>query len=1173
MRLTAIKLAGFKSFVDVTTLPLPTNLSAVVGPNGSGKSNLIDAVRWVLGESSAKSLRGVESEDVIFNGARGRKPAGRASVELLFDNADGTLQGAYGSYAEISVRREVVRGDSSQYFINNQKCLKRDVVDLFLGTGLGGRNNYAILEQGSISRLVDAKPEELRLWLEEAAGISRYKDRRRETESRIRQTRENLERLRDLEGEIAQRLTVLTRQAADAEKYRDLKQQERLLKAEVLLLRQRGLEAQSAAQQAAIQQLDTRLEAARAALASADAQRAQADAAQRAAAEALNGCQGEVYQSEAALARDEQALAHARELQTLHGRELLQIEGQLAEADARQTRETQRRDEVLQALQDAQRQSEAAVQGEQVQIEAARHAEQTLAEVQAQWESFNQRAQAPLLEAEGGRARLQGLERAAQQVEERQRRLEQERGSLDATPLQTSLFDADADLQTLEREITNAQTALQSIDEELQGLREQRATRDAALHEARRALQDARGREASLETLQQAALRQDDAALGQWLDQRGWSAQPQLATAIRVTAGWEAAVEHVLAGVLQAPLLPEWEPVQLPDRGPDSGAVLAAGHDRDATPDSGTLADCVEGPAVVREWLGAVHRVADVQDAAARLAGLPAGASLITPDGVWRGRGWVRYPRGNADHSGVIARGQLLRELRSQAETLQDQVTALEQTLEQLRNRSQALEAERRSAASRFDQARSQHGRRLADRQAQAVRLEQIQGRIQSLGEELDALAAQRQQQASELSAVRERLAELERAADALRAERSDLQQTLAQSRERAQQARGQLQAAAQARSSAQVRLAAQGSALSAVDQTLQDLAEQIERLQQRRSQGVAGSAELEQPILEHSARVEQARARLATVREQLRAAREQLSASEAAAEQAQRALRSAETERDAALERLQQARLEFESQRARREALDAQLAETGEDVVALAAALDAGATMDAWEQKLAQTLRRIERLGAINLAAIPELEEARARAEYLAAQHRDLDEALATLEDAMRKLDRETQERFRNTFERVDAMFRERCPRLFGGGEAYLEMVGDDWLSAGVRVMARPPGKRNATIQLLSGGEKALVALALLFALFELNPAPFCLLDEVEAPLDDANVGRFCELVREMSQRVQFIIITHNKITMELAEHLHGVTMQEPGVSRLVSVDVQQATSLVEPPVEPAEV
>ncbi|MBF6592609.1 MAG: chromosome segregation protein SMC, partial [Ktedonobacterales bacterium] len=381
----------------------------------------------VLGESSAKSLRGTESEDVIFNGAKGRKPGGRASVELLFDNADNTLQGAYGSYAEIAVRREVVRGDGSQYFINGQKCLKRDVVDLFLGTGLGGRNQYAILEQGTISRLVDAKPEELRLWLEEAAGISRYKDRRRETETRIRQTRENLERLADLEGEIQQRLKVLTRQAADAEKYREQKQRERVLKAEVLLLRQRALEAQAAQQQAGIHQFEERLETARAALSAADNQRTQAETAQRAAAGALNAQQGEVYQSEAALARDEQALAHARELQTLHGREQQQIEAQLLEAGERQKRETRRRDEVLHALQEAQSQAESTAAAEQTLSDEASQAEEAFTTEQAQWESFNQRAQAPMLEAEGERARLQGLERASLQVEERQRRLEQER--------------------------------------------------------------------------------------------------------------------------------------------------------------------------------------------------------------------------------------------------------------------------------------------------------------------------------------------------------------------------------------------------------------------------------------------------------------------------------------------------------------------------------------------------------------------------------------------------------------------------------------------------------------------------------------------------------------------------------------------------------------------------
>lgn len=1169
MRLSGIKLAGFKSFVDPTQLPLPANLTGVVGPNGCGKSNIIDAVRWVLGEASQKQLRTQDSEDVIFNGSKSRKPVGRAMVELTFDNSDGQITGPYAAYSEIAVRRELLRDGNSQYYLNGRKCLKRDVTDLFLGTGLGGKNQYAIIEQGMVSRMVEAKPEELRTWLEEAAGISKYKERRKETESRIRQTRENLSRLSDLRGELQSRLEVLRKQAANAEKYKEFKQQERVLKAEILVLRERLLVEQSRGHEQGIADLAAALEARREALAEAEEKRSQSEVLQRELQARLSDEQTLVYEAEARLARQEQGLQHARELKNLKLREIEQITRQLSDVERRRQSEQARLESLTREIQSLEAQAEQAERNVAETQEHLVRIEEEAQEQQLRWDEFQTRSEEPLFQTEGERVRLQGLERAQFQIDERVKRLVNEQGALNAGPIQISLEEADLDLEQLSAEQAEMQDRLQILDRDLQTQREQRSALESSLHETRQQLQSARGRLSSLETLQQAALRQDDADLANWLNARGHQQVQRLAQALNVEPGWEAAVEQVLEGWLQAPLLGfAPETFEAASALPKTGAALI--FERAATGDrSGEqLAAKLQGPAALTDLLHGIYAIEDEELNSTRLAALIAGESVVTRSGVWAGQGWVRYPRRDSDRSGVLAREQLLKQLRSQVDEHQERVSEGEQALSELRERQQKQESERRELAPRFEGVRSRHAQRLAFRQAQAVRLEQTLGRIEALGKEIDTLRAQREQGAQELEASRAKLSELEAIAQRLRDERIQLQQNLARTRDSANRARAAVTQAQQSRNQVQVALAGKRSAIGALNQTLHDLAESHEIVAHEREGRLREAEELETPLEEQSGELEAARAAVQQARESQRAVREKLAVADAAMQAVHQALRMAEQNKDASQEALQQARLEFENLRARREGLDQQIneacEESGFEREAIVAGVAEDARLDAWEEKLASTLRRIDRLGAINLAAIQELEEADAREKYLSDQNADLSGALDTLEEAIRKIDLETKERFKQTFDQVNGIFMDRFPKLFGGGEAYLELTGDDLLDTGVRVMARPPGKRNSSIQMLSGGEKAMTAVALLLALFQLNPAPFCLMDEVDAPLDDANVVRFCGIVREMAQNVQFIIITHNKITMELAAHLHGVTMQEPGVSRLVSVDVQQAVDLV---------
>ena len=1164
MRLSSIKLAGFKSFVDPSALPLPSNLTAIVGPNGCGKSNIIDAVRWVLGESSMKQLRSDTMEDVIFNGSKTRKPAGRAMIELCFDNSDGTISGPYAAYSEVTVRRELTRDGNSQYYLNSARCLKRDVLDLFLGTGLAARSGYAIIEQGMVSSMISSKPEELRQWIEEAAGISKYKERRRETESRIKQTRENLARLSDLRGELTGRLDVLRRQAANAEKYKEYKEQERKLKAEHLALKLRALDHQAANQEAILGGLTQGLEAARGALAAVHAEQAAAEAANREANHALADRQNALYEAEAALARQEQSLEHARELKALKARDLEQVARQAEDLGRREAADQQRIAELTATLAELEARLRSA-EAEEAQLrERADQAEQAALAEQARWDEFSVRAEAPLYQAEGERVRVQTLDRSVAQTRERLERLRGERGALDATPIQTSLFDADSELETLSRELSGAEQKLQALDRQIQELRDARSAEEGALHEARQALQGTRGRLASLETLQQAALRQDDAELQSWLGRQGLAEAPRLASVLKVERGWEGAVEHVLEGLLQAPLLPGLaaRAGEMPEP-PKSGVTVMDDAPGDGAQGADRLASKVRGPAVVAELLSNIFVAPTHAEALYRAQHLKAGESVIEPGGVWRGRGWSRYPRLDEGHSGVLARSMLLEELRREVGAQDEAVRRHEETLTQLHARLQSQEGERKALAGQFDSGRSRHAQRLAFRQAQAVRLEQTESRTRQLQQELDALAAAHQQQEQELTGARARLAELEAVAQQLREERARLQQALAQQRDEAQAARTALAQAVAVRNDAQVQLAGQQSALDALHRAQADLAQRRQELAAQQGRYRDEAQALDAPIEAQAGTLEAARARVEAARTALREARERVEAAEARlAEDLQKA-RAAESGQDEARERLQQAQLEFQGLTVRRQTLVDQVAETGFAQDALLEGLAAEATPEAWEEKLGAMTRRIDRLGAINLAAIQELEEGEQREKYLTEQDADLTGALSTLESAIRKIDAETKERFKQTFDRVDAIFRERFPKLFGGGEAYLELTGEDLLETGVRVMARPPGKRNSSIQLLSGGEKAMTAVALLLALFELNPAPFCMLDEVDAPLDDANVGRFVEVIREMSANVQFIIITHNKITMELAQQLHGVTMQEPGVSRLVSVDIDEAMDL----------
>ncbi|MDX5409948.1 MAG: chromosome segregation protein SMC [Thauera sp.] len=1165
MRLDKIKLVGFKSFVDPTTIHLPSNLVGIVGPNGCGKSNTIDAVRWVMCESSAKHLRGDSMADVIFNGSSARKPVGHASVELVFDNSEGKIGGQYAQYNEISVKRQVSRDGTLSYFLNGVRCRRRDITDIFLGTGLGPRS-YSIIEQGMISRLIEARPEDLRVYLEEAAGISKYKERRRETENRIKHTHENLSRLNDLREEIEKQIEKLQRQARTAERYKELKQQERRVRAELLTLKHQKLQHESAESQRQIQELETALEAVIAEQRALEAGIEKAREAQIEANDAFNEVQGRFYGLGAEIARVEQAIQHGKDTRTRQQQELAQADKAWNEVEAHIEVDTRRLAELQHELsaappEHAELQARAEATGERL-----REAEAAMQTWQAEWDDFNRRAAEPQRTAEVERTRIDQLERQLLQLAQRLERIGSERQYLAGGNLGEDIVRLDAEVGEREQAAAQLQSELDQLRNSINELREQSQAKMRQLDGARRAQQDTRGRLVSLEALQQAALGQTGGAVTDWLRGQGLDHAPRLAQQLQVEPGWERAVETVLGDYLEAVC------VDGVDRVADALASLAQGNltvfDTAQSPQASSgalspLADKVQAPWSLAGVLGGVYRADSLDQALARRADLAAHESIVTRDGVWIGAGWLRVRHAADDKAGIIEREREIKQLNKQLQEQDEELAALEAALEQAREDLQASEQRRDDLQVAVNQAHRAHSETRAQLSTRRAQHEQLQTRLSAIAQEAEELAAQRERVNDEHGMARHTLSEALTLMEQLAGERDRRSAEREARRADLDQARAQAQADRDRAHDLAIRIESMRTAQTTTGQSLERMRGQQVHLRERREQLTAALADGEAPLAGLQEELAQFLARRSEVETELADARRTV-------EDIDHRLRGDEQQRAARersaqeiRERLSQLRIAMQETKVRTQTLLEQLAETGFALEALIQEMPEHATIDAWATELEQLEGKIQRLGPINLAAIEEFEEQSQRKTYLDAQHADLTEALETLDNAIRKIDRETRTRFKETFDKVNAGLQRMFPRLFGGGHAYLELTGEDLLDTGVSVMARPPGKRNSTIHLLSGGEKALTAVAMVFAIFELNPSPFCMLDEVDAPLDDANVGRFCDMVREMSSQVQFIFITHNKITMELSNQLMGVTMHEPGVSRLVAVDVDEAAKM----------
>ena len=1167
MRIKKIKLAGFKSFVDPLSIPMEASLIGIVGPNGCGKSNVIDAVRWVMGESSAKQLRGDSMADVIFNGSNNRKPVGKASVEIIFDNGDGGAPGQYAGYSEISIKREAGRDGQSDYFLNRTKCRRKDIIDLFLGTG-AGPHAYSIIEQGMVTRIIESKPEELRGMFEEAAGVSRYKERRRETENRIKHTRENLSRVEDICKELETQLNRLQRQSRAAQRYKEMKHEERTLRAQLLSLRWKALDGQLHEHDSVISAKEIELEGVVAELRAIEAEIERLRVAQTEAHDRFNVVQGEFYAAGAEVTNIEQAIQHARDTHEQHSRELEQLNRSWEEAGQHLTSDRQKLTELRARLEQSEplRLEREAERVRTADVLAA--ADTAMQAWQSAWETFGHDSAEPARVRDVESARIKTLEGQIEHLREREARLQGELKALDEAlrglsvdALRADVAARDASYGAGERELEEAEVRIREARTEVEMI-------TARIEELRGRQQTSEARLASLKELQAAAFGQHDAALNDWLAQRQLASAPRLAGLLQAESGWEKAVERVLDTDLAAVCVDRLDALSGDiERLDKADLTLVESGPGDAGGNGGrwpTLLSKVRSSADLAPLLSGIYVAETLAEAMRLRAELAPHESFVTRAGAWIGRNWLAVTDRDSERAGVLGRERDMEQLNREVTELAAQLRDAHQELTGAHQRIAAQEGERderRRLLAELNRERAAVHARLGADEArlaqQQARRRQVEHELAEIGVQIARADGDRQNAAALLAAAEGQVGALSERRTQLIGQRDALRAAL-------DAARAGAQAANDAWHQVRVENETVRTSLDSTEQGIARLDGQLRHLTERKTELERLLGEGRQPENELKARLDAALAQRLEIEARMNGARQSVTELDTAMREQDQARHATEQRIEKAREAIAQERILRQELAVRRDTLAEQVREGGVEPATVLAETPAEAGEEAWQQRLEELTTKIERLGPINLVAIDEYQEQSTRKEYLDKQSEDLSQALATLEDAIHKIDRETRTRFKETFDKVNTSFQALFPKLFGGGHAYLELSGEDILDTGVRVMARPPGKRNSTIHLLSGGEKALTAVSLLFALFELNPAPFCFLDEVDAPLDDANVVRYSDMLKALSQKTQLVYITHNKISMEIAEKLVGVTMSEPGVSRLVAVDVEEALEMV---------
>lgn len=1163
MHLKQLKLAGFKSFVDPTVVHFPSQLVAVLGPNGCGKSNIIDAVRWVMGESSAKNLRGDSMTDVIFNGSSQRKPVGQASVELVFDNSMGRLTGPFASYGEIAVKRVVTRDSESFYFLNGSRCRRKDITDIFLGTGAGARG-YSIIGQGTISRLIEAKPEELRAFLEEAAGVSKYKERRRETLQRINQTQENLNRIADIRDELDKQLSRLERQAKAAERYTILKEEEQLCRSQIFALKWQDQTSQQMEKQQKLRELALSYEQQQSALSSIHAERALLTEQLHDANEQTQQIQSSFYQLGTEIARLEEVIQHQDK-----EKKRLEQDKQQAQQDWQHSEEQLKQDKdslLLTEEHAAQLTLRLAMLKDEFDAidQSWQECQNQQSLVDAKWQQLQLAYNQKQSELNIAQLKVQHLEQQRQQIVMRLEKLHLDHNSHSLD----DLIRAKNELEQQSRQLVQTQlfdeTALKNEQEHANLLRSQLNDVEQQLHQLQDDYHRVNSEHAALTATQKAARK----GLGSETHEvSAWSECSRLMDVLQVEPKWQAVCEMILGDALHAYVLEDfnlfWPQFATCEQLGVSVVTLKEATSLTQTMDS--LANKIRGslPAHMHV-LEHIYTVEHLDEARCLLPNLQPHESVVTAQGFWLGVGWAKLNAATeCDELGLLARQQKILCLTEDVYVLQQQLERLRTTRDeyhrQLQQSQTATEQLQLNCTHSQDVLRANQAQLLQKSQA-IVHAEQI---IATLVEEIASQQLMLEDTISEHLELSEHLVLLQSQAEEYQLKQHDMQlekqhgaSTLVEQKKLIDERRAQVH---QAELEYDREITKKQQIKARIDREQQRLDVLLERLEHLALLCMQATApehniqeQLAQLIMQHQ-----------EIEFQLIESREQTAHLKIKLDDLERQALSNDAEVKKVLDSISETRMQEQALAVRASAVQESLDELGLQAQEVLATIPVGVNQSMREDELLALADKIKRLGAINLAAIEEFASEQQRKMYLDEQYDDLNQALATLATAIDKMDKETRQRLERTFNEVNNSFKTLFPRLFGGGRAQLELTCDNLLEAGIVVMAQPPGKRNSTIHLLSGGEKAMTAVALVFAIFQLNPSPFCMLDEVDAPLDDVNVGRFCDLVKEMSQFVQFLFITHNKVTMELADHLIGVTMREPGVSRLVAVDVKHALTM----------
>jgi len=1169
LRLTQIKLSGFKSFVDPTTIATPGQLVGIVGPNGCGKSNVIDAVRWVLGESKASALRGESMQDVIFNGAGERKPVGRASVELHFDNSQGRIGGQWGQYAEISIKRVLTRDGDSTYYINNIPVRRRDIHDLFLGTGLGPRA-YAIIEQGMISRIIEAKPEELRIFLEEAAGVSKYKERRKETEGRLSDARENLARVEDIRQELGNQLVRLETQARVATEYREL--EGRLKQSQHMLWFAKQQDAVRVREKCTIEMatLTVALESLQAELRAAESKLEALRATHYTAGDALHEKQGGFYAANAEVTRLEQQLSFVRESETRLTQQVAQLTEALGAIAGQETALAIDRGNAERDIEAALAARESAAESERTAQALLPALEEAVAQTSRTLAELAQKIALTEQDVRVAETRRDSIGQTLKQLAARQERLQQELAGIRA-PTTDPLRDVEDQLAVESRDLAGKQTALAALKAAVEALQlRQRETADAWQRDSK-VLGDLEARSQALSALQEKIGHGQD--IDGWLADHGLTKVRRLWQSLDIERGWEDALESVLRERLNALELARLDDVSgwaegqaQPPRRIAAYSLMTARH-APAHGDDSLLAKVrLKQPQAGRLLADGLHGVRCRPDLGTALAdrdALGEGEAFVTPAGHLVTAQGVTFFAPDSELHGVIARQRELDELATLIVTATTAAAAArlarDEVDEDLKSRQQTWHAEGLAVGSQQ--------RRVHDLELELVTLKQAaeaaERRRAQIAQETADVAGQEAGEVTQRDAISAQIADLQSrmhdeiaAREAARHARNEAEVELARGRERVRAAERAAQEAGFAERSCRDRLAE-------LDRRGESLAAQATQQKALLVQFTSEQAAIDWTPVEEA--LQRQLALRGDAEQALAAARDHLESLTAE-------LRAGDESRLVAEQKLEPARVKIQEMQLKEQAaalaeqqFTEQLTEAQADVATLPEALKAWGSARTLPAEIERIGTAITELGAVNLAALDELAQTTERKDYLDRQAADLTEAMTTLESAIRQIDRESRDLLQQTFDAVNANFAKLVPTLFGGGQARLVLTGEEILDSGVQVIAQPPGKRNTSIHLLSGGEKALTAISLVFALFQLNPAPFCLLDEVDAPLDDPNTDRFCAMVREMAADTQFLFISHNKITMEMANQLVGITMPEPGMSRVVAVDITEALSLAE--------